>query len=114
MSEFFQELRCKHFMVPEWCDWCVTDVKDNVPVAEHVRERVLASRGHAYAVSAVRRRERELRRAQPRKRQYKRTAQSTAALGLALSRKNVISPVFGKTFDLPIRTPFVQVTKLKK
>ena len=110
MFDFPQSLRCKHFMVPEWCGDCLAAFDDGRKIELHVSERIVTLRerlnptqAHHLAQKIAQRklaqRQSEKRRRTPRSGIPARKRKPSAA-PVALARKDVISPVFGKNFDL--------------
>lgn len=116
LSAFPPSLRCRHFLVPEWCDLCLTAVSERRTVEEHVRVRILARAGQTFAKRLARRAEKSERaKMKPVRRARRRLSPRSGDLWKAApARRDVISPVLGKTFDLPIRTAPAPAAPSKK
>lgn len=103
MNEFPFAERCRHYMIPYQCDWCVTDLARGLPVEPHVRERIEAFHASHVAPPArpvARRRAKRIARARhPQRRRDRASQRSGTEIRIAPKRSSVVSPVFGKTFD---------------
>jgi|GEM_PF-4499235 len=103
MSEYPHHLRCRHYLIPEQCDLCVVSFDKNRSIEPHVAERIQAQRAARARRAVVVSSPRAIQRHSPHRRKPVPAHSGPAAQPVALHRRDIISPVFGKTFEPRMR-----------